>query len=166
MFQERRPEGGRLPAQVWVVAGLVVLGVLALLIFGGRKKATQVTGIQPVAAYAVNLPLSGLAMSESTSLSGGKSTFIDGKIRNTGSQTVGGVTVQVLFRNDEGMPPGVETTPLMLIRTREPYVDTQMVSTAPLQPGDEREFRLIFESIPGNWNQQMPEVRVIGVTGK
>jgi hypothetical protein len=150
-----------MPVSAWIVAGMVVLAILAGLIFVGRKKTTTLTGIQPLASYAANLPLSGLQMSESTSLSGGKSTFIDGKVRNTGGQTVSGVTVQVLFRNDEGMPPQVETVPLMLIRTREPYIDTQTVGSAPLKPGEEREFRLIFESIPANWNQQMPEIHII-----
>ena len=122
--------------------------------------------IQPLAAYAANLPLSQLAMSESTSLSGGKSTFVDGRVQNTGSQTVTGITVQVLFRNEEGMPPQVETLPMSLIRTREPYVDTQAVGAAPLKPGDEQEFRLIFEAIPGNWNMQMPEVHIVRVDTK
>jgi hypothetical protein len=30
-----------------------------------------------------------------------------------------------------------------------------------LKPGDDREFRLAFETVPDNWNQQMPEVRII-----
>jgi hypothetical protein len=105
-------------------------------------------------------------MSESTSLSGGKSTFIDGHIRNAGSSTVTGVMVQVLFHNEEQMPPQIESLPLALIRTREPYVDTVPVNAAPLKPGDDREFRLIFESIPSNWNMQMPEIRVIRVEKK
>jgi Protein of unknown function (DUF2393) len=157
----------RMPLSVWIIAGLVVLAAVAGLVFAGRKKVEAPTNaVLPPAAYAANLSLSQLAMSESTSLSGGKSTFVDGHIRNTGTQTVTGVTVQVLFRNDEAMPPQVETVPLMLIRTREPYVDTQMVSAAPLKPGDEREFRLIFESIPTNWNYQMPEVHVVRVDTK
>jgi hypothetical protein len=152
---------------VWIIAGLVVLAVVGGLVFAGRKKAeVPPNTVLPLAAYAANLPLSQLAMSESTSLSGGKSTFVDGHIRNTGSQTVTGVTVQVIFHNDEAMPPQLETVPLALIRTREPYVDTQMVSAAPLKPGDEREFRLIFESIPTNWNYQMPEVHVVRVDTK
>jgi hypothetical protein len=157
----------RMPVSVWIIAGLVVLAVVAGLVFAGRKKAeVPPNTVLPLAAYAANLPLSQLAMSESTSLSGGKSTFVDGHIRNTGSQTVTGVTVQVIFHNDEAMPPQLETVPLALIRTREPYVDTQMVSAAPLKPGDEREFRLIFESIPTNWNYQMPEVHVVRVDTK
>ncbi len=150
----------------WGVAGLAVLVVVAVLVMMGRHKTAAPNTVQPLAAYAASMPLSQLAMSESTSLSGGKSTYIDGHVQNTGSQTVSGVTVQVLFRNDEAMPPQIETVPLSLIRTREPYIDTQSVSSAPLKPGDERDFRLIFESIPANWNMQMPEIRIIQVDTK
>jgi hypothetical protein len=166
MFASKPPEGGGIPVMAWGVAGLAVLVVIIVLVLAGRHKAATPTTIQPPAPYAANLPLSQLAMSESTSLSGGKSTFIDGHIKNTGSQTVTGITVQVLFRNDEAMPPQIETMPLSLIRTREPYVDTQPVSAAPLKPGDERDFRLIFESLPANWNMQMPEIRIIQVATK
>ena len=166
IFASKPPEGGGIPVMAWGVAGLAVLVVILVLVLAGRHKTVTPTAIQPVAPYAANLPLSQLAMSESTSLSGGKSTFIDGHIKNTGNQTVTGITVQVLFRNNEAMPPQMETMPLSLIRTREPYVDTQPVSSAPLKPGDERDFRLIFEALPPNWNMQMPEIRIIQVDAK
>jgi hypothetical protein len=166
MFSSRPQESGGIPPMAWGVAGLVVLVVIGILIAVTRKPAAPPNTVQPLAAYASSLPLSQLAMSESTSLSGGKSTFVDGHIRNTGSQTVTGVTVQVLFRNDEQLPPQLETLPLSLIRTREPYIDTQPVSASPLKPGDERDFRLIFETIPANWNTQMPEVHIIRVDTK
>src|SRR5580704_14891182 len=166
MFASKPPEGGGIPVMAWGVAGLAVLVVVVVLVLMGRNKAVAPNTVQPLAAYAASLPLSQLAMSESTSLSGGKSTFIDGHIQNTGGQTVSGVTVQVLFRNEEAMPPQIETLPLSLIRTREPYIDTQSVSAAPLKPGDGRDFRLIFESIPANWNMQMPEIRIIQVETK
>ena len=167
IFAEKQPESSGMPVKAWAVAGLAMLAVFAAFAFMGRRKpAPAPNTLLPLATYASNLPLTQLAMSESTSLSGGKSTFVDGHIQNTGSQTVTGVTVQVLFRNDEEMPPQMETLPLSLIRTREPYIDTQPVSAAPLKPGDDREFRLIFESIPKNWNMQMPEVHVVGVESK
>jgi hypothetical protein len=166
IFASKRPEGGGIPAMAWGIAGLAVLVVVVFLVLAGRHKAATPTTIQALAPYAANLPISQLAMSESTSLSGGKSTFIDGHIKNTGSQTVTGVTVQVLFRNEEAMPPQIVTMPLSLIRTREPYIDTQQVSAAPLKPGDERDFRLIFESLPPNWNMQMPEIHIIQVNTK
>ena len=167
MFAAKQPEGSGMPVKAWAVAGLAMLAVFAAFaLMGRRKPAPAPNTILPLAAYASNLPLSQLAMSESTSLAGGKSTFVDGHIQNTGTQTVSGVTVQVLFRNDEGLAPQVETVPLSLIRMREPYIDTQPISAAPLKTGDDREFRLIFESIPTNWNMQMPEVHVVGVESK
>jgi hypothetical protein len=162
LFVPKQPERGRIPIAAWTIAGLVVLViVVGLVIAGRREKAEPLNSIQPLAPYAASLPLSQLAMSESTSLSGGKSTFIDGHVQNTGTQTATAITVQVLFRNDEQMPPQVETLPLTLIRTHEPYVDTQPISASPLKPGDDREFRLIFETLPSNWNMQMPEIRVV-----
>ena len=162
-----RPRRGRTLA---VVLGVVVAVAVGLLVVfsghhAGRRQAGPVAAL-PADPYAGSLPISDLAMSESESLSGGKSTFLDGKVRNTGSATVNGITVQVFFRNEEAMPPHVETLPLSLIRTREPYVDTQPVNAAPLKPGDEREFRLIFETLPANWNTQMPELRIVGVKSR
>jgi hypothetical protein len=156
-----------MPLAVWGVAGLVVLLLVGILIFSTHKKSSgPLNAVQPLDPYASSLTLSQIAMSESTSLSGGKSTYLDGHIQNNGPKTVTGITVQVLFHNDEQLPPQVETVPLSLIRTHEPYVDTQPVSAAPLKPGDDREFRLIFESIPQNWNVQTPEIRVISVSSR
>jgi hypothetical protein len=156
-----------MPVNAWAIAGLVVLVIVGvLLVLGRHKSASAPNTILPLDAYASRLPLSHLAMSESTSLSGGKSTYIDGHIGNTGTSVVTSVTVQVLFRNDEEMPPFLVTTPLMLIRTHEPYIDTQPVSAVTLKPGEDREFRLVFETVPTNWNQQMPEVHIIHVTTK
>jgi len=167
MFGSRPPERAPIPVAAWAIAGLVVLAVVVGLLFvGHRKPSAALNSIQPLAPYAASLSLSQLAMSESTSLSGGKSTFVDGHIQNNGNQTVTGITVQVIFRNDESMPPQVETLPVSLIRTRQPYIDTQPVSAAPLKPGDGQDFRLIFEDISANWNMQMPEVHAIQVTEK
>src|ERR1700722_8165459 len=117
IFAAKPPEGGGAPLAVWGVAGLVVLLLIGGLLLTGRHKAAPSPNtVQPLATYAPSLPLSQLAMSESTSLSGGKSTFVDGHIENTGSQTVTGITVQVLFRNNEAMPPQIETVPFSLIR--------------------------------------------------
>jgi Protein of unknown function (DUF2393) len=155
-------EGGGLPMSVWGVAVLIVVVAIGALVFAGHKKpAAPPNTLLPADAYAATLPLSQLAMSESDSLSGVKVTYLEGHVRNTGDRTVTGTTVQVVFSNDEALPPQIDTLPLTLIRTREPYVDLQPVSAAPLKPGDDREFRLIFEKIPENWNTQMPVVRVI-----
>ena len=45
--------------------------------------------------------------------------------------------------------------PLKLIRTREPYIDLEPVSAAPLKPGDVEDFRLIFDAVSPDWNSAL-----------
>lgn len=165
LFASRPPEKTPFNIVPWAIAGVVVLLAIAtLLIAGNRKPAPPRNAILPLDPAAASLVFSGIELSESTSLSGGKSTYIDGHLRNAGDKTVTSVTVQVLFANSEAMPPQVETLPVTLIRTHEPYVDTQPISDAPLAPGAEKEFRLIFENVAANWNQQLPEIHAVKVS--
>lgn len=154
----------------WAVAGAVILLGLGLVIaFGGHRSSTSLRagpGLAPADPYAASLAISDLKMSEASNFAGGKVTYLDGKIANRGDRTLTGITVQVAFRNDLKEIAQKETLPLSLIRTREPYVDTQPVAAAPLKPGDDREFRLIFDSVALDWNQQYPEVRIIQVAGE
>ncbi len=162
IFSAEPEERGGFPMAAWGAAALIVVALVGALVFFGRKRPeTSPSSLQPADAYAASLPLTQFAMSESANLSGGKLTYLDGHIGNTGDRTVEAVTVQVVFQNDEALAPQVDTEPLMLIRMKQPYIDTEPVSAAPLKPGDDREFRLTFETVPENWNQQMPEVRVI-----
>ena len=161
-FAEPAQERGGLSPAVWGVAALLVVIAVGIFAFAGRSKtAPAPTTLQPPDAYAASLQVTSLAMSESDNLSGGKMTYLDGHIQNTGSRTVTGATVQVVFANDEAMPPAIETVQLALIRATQPYIDTEPVSAEPLKPRDGHDFRLAFESVPQNWNQQMPEMRII-----
>jgi hypothetical protein len=138
-----------------------------LIQHGHGKGAASVTPIStPPDAYAANLPISRLEMSESANLAGGKVTYLDGHIANQGARTVTGVTVQVLFRNDAHEVTQNETQPLKLIRTREPYVDLEAVSAAPLKPSSVGDFRLIFDAVKPDWDGAYPEIRVIQVATK
>ena len=151
------------------IAATVVLAIGGgLFLFLGRgRSASQVT---PISAqpdpYASNLPIKNLAMSESSNLAGGKVTYLDGQIANKGARTVTGITVQVLFRDYAHEVAQNETLPLMLIRTRDPYIDVEPVSAAPLKPGDERDFRLIFDTVADGWDGAYPEIRIIRVDAK
>uniref|UniRef100_E6QL61 DUF2393 domain-containing protein n=1 Tax=mine drainage metagenome TaxID=410659 RepID=E6QL61_9ZZZZ len=103
-------------------------------------------------------------MSESSNLAGGKVTYLDGEVANTGDRTVTGVTVRVEFRNASREVVQNETMALNLIRMREPYIDTEPVSAAPLKAGERRDFRLIFDQVSADWDEAYPEVQVLGAT--
>ena len=99
-------------------------------------------------------------------MAGSQTTYVDGRITNQGQKTITAITVQVAFHGFTNPIARKDTMPLTLIRTRQPYVDTQSVGAAPIQPGETREFRLIFDNIPQDWNQNYPEIRIIQVTGR
>ena len=164
MFTDPVPKRG-FPAAAVAIAAVAVAILIIFFVFMGKRGAPTPppNTLLPVAAYASNLPLTNLQMSDSTSMSGGKQTYIEGHIANHGPKTVTGVTVQVVFSNDVSMPPQIETGPLSLIYMRQPYVDTHLISASPLAPGAEGDFRLIFDDISDNWNQQLPKIRITAV---
>ena len=148
-------------------AVVVVVATVAVLTLEHAKPKATVTPISaPPDTYAAELPISGLAMSESSNLAGGKVTYLDGHIANTGSRTVTAITVQVLFRTFAREVAQNETQPLMIIRTRDPYIDVEPVSAAPLAPGAQADFRLIFDAVNPDWDGAYPEIRVLRVQTK
>jgi hypothetical protein len=153
----------------WIIAGGVVILVLAAILFMTHRTAPANpggAGLAPPDPYAASLAIANLQMSQAGSAIGGQSTYLDGQITNHGSETVTAITVQVAFRDVANQLVQKETMPLNLIRTRVPYVDTEPVRADPILPNQTREFRLIFDSVSQNWNQNYPEIRVIAVSGK
>lgn len=156
--------------RAYLIAGAAVLLVLVLVLVltGRHRQGAQPggEGLASPASYAANLELGNIRMSESSNLAGGKVTYLDGTIKNNGSQTLRGVTVQVGFPDFNHQLADKQTLPMNLIRTREPYIDTQPVSAAPIGPGQSREFRLIFDSVDPGWDGEYPELRIISVDAK
>lgn len=145
--------------RTWLIAAGAVVLLLVIAAVATLRKAPADTGAALASdANAAQLPISDRSMSEATNGAGGKSTYLDGTITNNTGKTLTGATVQVSFATTDGTQPHRETSPLMLVRTRVPYVDLQMVSADPIKPGDHRDFRLIFESVPANWDVQPPTI--------
>jgi hypothetical protein len=155
-----------LPLAIAAAVVLVGAAIAVLVVEHGRTKPTVLAINAPADPYAANLPITNLALSESSNLAGGKVTYVDGHIANKGNQTVTGISVQVLFRDPAHEVAQNETQPLRLIRTRDPYVDLQSVADAPLKPGDERDFRLIFDPVTQDWDGAYPQLRIVRVVTK
>lgn len=153
-----------------VAAAVVLLvggGVMLLLEHGSRHDANATVPITaPLDPYASSLSLFRLSMSESSSLAGGKVTYLDGHIANQGGRTITSVTVQVLFRDFAHEVTQNESQPVKLIRVREPYIDVEPLSASPLKPGEDKEFRLIFDSVKPDWDGAYPELRILHVESR
>ena len=155
-----------MPLAIAAAAVVIVVVIAVLLMERGRSRPA----VTPVGAapdpYAANLPITDVKMSESSNLAGGKVTYIDGHITNNGQKIVVGIAMQVLFRNVANEVAQNETQQLKWIRTRDPYVDLEPVSAAPLKPGEGRDFRLIFDAVTQDWNGAYPELRIVHVDAK
>lgn len=152
---------------VIAAAAVIVVAVIVIVILERAQTKSTVTPISAATdPYAVNLPVSNIVMSESGNLAGGKVTYIDGHMTNNGTKTVTGVWAQVLFRNVANEVAQNETQPLKWIRTREPYVDLESAASAPMKPGDSRDFRMIFDTVTPDWNGAYPEIRIVRVEAK
>jgi len=167
MFSQPEERRG-FPTAAVSIATVAVLILAAVLVLMSRNRGTVAdpTKLQPLAAYAPSLVISGVEMSEAEIPSGGKQTYIDGHIANHGPAKVTAITVQALFPNDQQTPPQMEMVPLQIVRSHEPFVDLTPVSAAPIAPGGEADFRLIFEGIHSSWNLHPPELHVVQVGTK
>ena len=90
----------------WTIAGTVILlGLIALIVFGRRHEAAPQPGGAQLAQpdpYAASLVITNVKMSEAANFAGGKVTYIDGEITNSGSGSLIWVTVQLGFYNRFG----------------------------------------------------------------
>jgi hypothetical protein len=145
---------------VGLVAVLLVVGAIALLSRGGSKVSTAPH------PYASKLKISGLKMSAAENFVGASVTYIEGTMANAGDKTVTHATVHVIFRNSMGQVVGDEVMPLHVLQTTGPYLDSVDLNASPLAPGQSKPFRLTFEHISSDWNQELPELQVTDVTVK
>ncbi len=149
------------PKVIGIAAGAVLLVLILVGVATLRHTPSNPTAVLPPDAYAASLPVDGVTLSEATNGTGGKVTYVDGSLHNNGGKTVTGATVQVTFVSEDGTAPRRQTVPLTLIRTRQPYVDLESIDAEPIAPGQSREFRLIFETVPPGWNTQPPQISLV-----
>jgi len=162
MFSQ--PPGERPSRLPWLIAAgavLVIVGILVLLNISQKSRMLP-SGELALAPYASHLTLSNIQLSQAGSMVG-PATYIDGTITNHGDKTVTGVTVQAVFYDYDHKIAQISNLSLNLIRTRVPYVDTEPLSSAPLQPDKSAEFRLIVDHMSDNWDQNPPELRIVQV---
>jgi Protein of unknown function (DUF2393) len=143
---------------VFIVA--VVVGVLALAFHREQKKPV------PPPAYAADLKFSDLKASAAQNFVGATVSYLDGTITNTGNKTVTHAVVQITFKDDMGQTVQREEVPIHVLRTGGPYDEAVDLSMSPLEPGQSKPFRLIFESISAQWNDAYPEMKITQVSTK
>ncbi len=146
----------------WIVALVVICCGIGLAFWLGRPAAnSNGNRVDPYAKYVV---LGNVQVSQASNFAGDQLTYIDGTIENRGNRTIISMTLQAAFPNETGDAPQILQAPVSLVRSRDPYVDTQPISAAPLAPGKSQDFRLVFDNVSPMWNQAAPQLRIADVS--
>ena len=147
-----------------ILAGVaVVIMLMALIAWFMRSQPKNNAGPPP---YAANIKFFDLKMSQAQNFVGATVTYIEGTVTNAGDKTVTNITVHVVFQDSMGQIAQLEDEPLRVLQATGPYLDAVDLSASPLAPGKNRLFRLTFEHVSAEWNQEYPQLTVTGVTVK
>jgi hypothetical protein len=148
-----------------IVAGVVVLAIGAVATYFALSAPKQAAQLQ-IDPYAEYLVLSDVHMSQAQNFVGGEVTYVEGKVSNIGAKTVTAINVEVVFRNSLGevVDHPVETVRVQQAQLGNP--DFVAISAAPLTPNASRDFRVAIEHVSADWNQGVPELRIVKVEAK
>ena len=132
----------------------MAIAVVALAMGGGawwllgRNAASEPRPVLTAEArgYLKNLALSEVQMQANESYMQQAVVEIVGKIGNNGDRVVKLVEINCVFHDVYG---------LVVLRERVAIAGRK---AGELRPGATKNFRLAFDSIPGSWNKQMPDL--------
>lgn len=162
LYEEPQKTGWRLPMLVAAVLGVIVLAAIFWL---GRPSSRTAAPLAPETLppldeqghrYAERIEIAGVELSRLQNFLGQEVTYLDGTLTNHGDRTLRAVELTIEFRDrlnqvvlrerlrPVGAPPG---SPVARF-------------TPPLPPGETRDFRAGFDSLPKDWNRQLPTVHV------
>jgi hypothetical protein len=150
-------EKSRFP--VAFIAGAVIVLILgagaALLIRRsqptGIAAATKLPFGPPEQAYAPHIQFQGIQMAHSTNFLNQEFTFVAGTIVNNGDQAIAGLQVTIEFHDQFNQT---------ILRDSEIIIPP---TALPIPAGQMRDFQVILERIPSDWNRQYPSIRVTGL---
>ncbi|SRR5579884_716934 len=145
----------KLPVPLLVAAIVVVVALIAAGVYFSRPPRSTpaaVTASAEAKAYLPNLQLSDVSMKATENFMKQQVVEIEGKIANNGPRPLESVQVYCLFSGVDG---------------REVYRERVFIvppKGSPLKPGEGRNFRLAFDSLPDSWNQALPRIVIAQIT--
>jgi hypothetical protein len=137
-----------------VVACVLLLGAGGLYLVTGRSaRPRPVAALSPEAkAYTRFLRLSDVDMKGAENFMRVMVVEITGRITNQGDKVLKLVEINCVFYDPYNQ---------VIARERVPIVRSR--GGLPLQPGESREFRLPFDTLPPSWNQAVPQLVIANI---
>src|ERR1700690_3945853 len=120
----------------------------------GIAAATKLPFGQPEQSYAPRVQFQAIQMAHSTNFLNQEFTFVVGTIVNNGDRALAGLQVNIEFHDQFNQT---------VLRDSEIIVPP---TALPPPAGQMRDFQVILERIPSDWNRQYPSIRVTGLVLK
>ncbi len=145
---ERRTSGFPTTLVITLVVAAAVAVAVLFLTRGGPKQppAPVLTPEARAYVHAGYLGLSDVNMSAKQNFAGQTLVEVTGKITNTGNRMLKQIDLNCVFRDPAGR---------VVLRDRVSIVKERLGG---LKPGETKDFRLPFDTIPESWNQMLPEL--------
>jgi len=151
-------------APVAFVAGLVVMGLILASAYFLTRPAQVQQGVGAAGqhlplgpaerSYAERIHISDIRMSQAVNMLQQEFTYVNGVLANDGTRVIRDIELTVEFLD--------QFNQVVLRDTQRPF-GTALRAGEPLPAGQRREFQLMVEHVPADWNRNYPAVRVSGL---
>jgi hypothetical protein len=142
------------PLIALIVAGVILAAIIYALPRTPKAAPGPAAGQVPDQPFGNQIQLSGLRV---VAAPVGGQVYVYGLMENTGSNPIGQVTVNATFTDNKGQPLQQETRNVEFLKSANGAPE---VVTTPLQPRATTPFRVGFDSIPANWDHQVPRMQI------
>jgi len=150
-------EKGRGPTVlvVGVIAAVVLIGVIYLAVHLTPAPKVQAEQALPMGAaeqaYAPQIHFLKPKVARAANFLNQEVTFAFGTLSNDGPRGIRQIEIQLEFHDVFNQ--------VVLRDTQRLFGDTE----APLAPNDRRDFQLSYETLPAQWNQAYPTIKITGL---
>jgi hypothetical protein len=155
--QNEQKPSSRFPWFAVIVAALALGAALYFYFAPGAPQRSAAVGNQAhlpfgsaEQSYAASVHIENISLERSENFLQQQITTLAGEAVNTGAQPLRDAEITIEFFD--------ELHQVVLRDTR-----SILAGSAPLVPGERREFEIAFEHIPTSWNSEHPAVRVTGI---
>lgn len=94
---------------------------------------------------------------------GSESIYVDGMVKNKGTERVQAATAQVNFYDAQGAVVGSVQSPLVGMAHGGTDLVRNEFARNPIGPHEMRFFRVAVETVPPGWNHEVPKLKIIEV---
>lgn len=140
-----------LPVVLVAAIGIAVGGVLWYLERGPAPEAKGPVLTVDAKSYVKHLKLSDVEMKATEAAMNIRVIEIVGNIKNDGDKPLRSVLLNCIFYDPYGQ---------VVLKDR---VEIVRAKTGGIQPGETKSFRLPFDTLPGSWNQGMPQLVIAAI---